>query len=80
MSTIEGPNGLGILSGALGIAGGIGGFVPIAGEEVAAAAEVGAGIADIYEATDSSGDGASVFDPYGFHSTEASLFKDLGSA
>ena len=80
VTSTQGPNALGILSGALGIAGGIGGFVPIAGEEVAAAAEVGAGVADIYEATDSSGDGTSVFDPYGFHSTTATLAGDLSNA
>ena len=80
LSAIRGPSALGILSGALGIAGGIGGFVPFVGEEFAAVTEVGAGIADIYEASDSDGGGESVFDPYGFHSTTAALATDLGNA
>ena len=77
----QGPSPLGILSGALGITGGMGEFVPVAGEGIAAGAAIAAGVADIVEAsTTSSTSGASLFDPYNYAGTVAGASGDLNKA
>lgn len=76
----SGPNPLGIFGGVMGITGGIGGFVPIVGQEVAAATRVAAGISQIVQSSTADGSGASPFDPYGYNTTVATVAEDLGGA
>ncbi|HEY7619189.1 MAG TPA: hypothetical protein VH834_05415 [Solirubrobacteraceae bacterium] len=81
-SATSGPSALGILSGVLGLAGGIGGFaLPEGGEGLAVAADLAASVVDVIEASTTDEDsGESLLDPYGFHSTVADLADDLSHA
>lgn len=75
-----GPDALGILGGVLGIAGGIGEFVPIAGEAIGPAAEVTEGLTEVIAASTAESGGEPSFDPFGFHSTTAELGNELQEA
>ncbi len=76
-ASATGSNPLGILQGALGIAGGIGAFVPVVGGVISGGAAIGAGVTTIVEAATAKGNGEAAFDPYGYHTTVATLAGDL---